>query len=397
MALAMKTLFRHLPALGVSQASLFAHVLAAFMVRRLARGRAVVRFEGRTTSMSVELYESIIHAENPLVQGDRNSIDRCVEMLHVHPVYKDGTDPFFMQFVQWWRREAEQADRRALLVTALLVLVVRSKVLVEYLLRKPGRLVEGPSSLTWLYADVARHGVKIGLEDSSKSAWSRATQEQRNWSIGFIIDRIVVPYFADERVYDGLLNANNLQAWALGLQAVPLVGSKFIFNHTMEYLILADQGRIFNVRADINDISAYIDLGKNAAVFVSMVNSSGQRGVSQGVTLAGLCKRVAALLPECLYLDTGEMEVVRGCVEVDGQQNACMLVHCLQCWLTGRAKGRESPETKASVARDGFVGNAVRKVRGSRDDGMDGGRVARGRSADVLMLDRPGFMFIRWE
>jgi len=74
--------------------------------------------------------------------------------------------------------------------------VVRSKVLVEYLLGRPGRLVEGPSSLTWLYTDVAVHGVKIGLEDSSKSAWSRATQEQRNWSIGFIIDRLVVPYWA---------------------------------------------------------------------------------------------------------------------------------------------------------------------------------------------------------
>lgn len=343
-AVALKTLFRHLPALGTTQVSLFAHLLAAFMVRRLARGRVVRRFEGQSTSMSVELYESIIHAENPLVQRDRNSLDRCVEMLHVHPVYKDAADPFFIQFVEWWRRESAQADRRALVVTSLIVLVVRSKKLVQYLLARPGRLVENPSSLTWLYTDLAVHGVKIGLEDSSKSAWSRATQEQRNWSIGFIIDRLVVPYWADVKFYDDLLDAGNLQDWVRALQAVPLIGSKFIFNHTMEYLILADQGRVFNVRADVNDISGFVDLGKNAEVFVSMVNATGQRGSRQGVTLASLCKRVAALLPECIDLETGETEVVRGCVEIDGQQNACMVVHCLQCFLTGKAKGRERAE-----------------------------------------------------
>ena len=48
------------------------------------------------------------------MQGDRNSFDSCVEMLRVHPAYRDSADPVLDANCEWERRESWQQDKQAL-------------------------------------------------------------------------------------------------------------------------------------------------------------------------------------------------------------------------------------------------------------------------------------------
>ena len=54
---------------------------------------------------------------------------------------------------------------------------------------------------------------------------------------------------------------------------------------------------------------------------------------------------ISESLPERIPFQTGETEVFRGCVGIASQQNPCVLVHCLQCFLAGRSKGRAKRES----------------------------------------------------
>lgn len=80
--LALRTQFRHLPPLMSAQVIRGSEDDTGTSGSKVCRTRQYVRMH---------------HAENPLVQGDRNRFDSCVEMLRVHPVYRDSADPFMMQ------------------------------------------------------------------------------------------------------------------------------------------------------------------------------------------------------------------------------------------------------------------------------------------------------------
>ena len=91
------------------------------------------------------------------------------------------------------------------------MLANRSERLLEYCLAHKDFLVGGTYCLQRLYDDVIMFkGVYTGLKDESAASRSVATSEQKLWSIGHLVDMLLVPSWENPGLLDQMLAAKTV-------------------------------------------------------------------------------------------------------------------------------------------------------------------------------------------
>ena len=142
--------------------------------------------------------------------------------------------------------------QRGILLTLLTVLVVRADRLLKYLLDNPGFLLSSEQCLPQLYRDlVFGKSVYLGLRDTSKQTRANATSEQKLWSVGDIIDAILVPCWENPAKLDRILECAAIENLAEALDDIPRFGGDLIFSHSLEYLYLIRTEMIDSNKEDI--------------------------------------------------------------------------------------------------------------------------------------------------
>ena len=128
-------LMRHAHFENMSSLDVFATVMAVYVVKRCSGKKRIKHFVARVgndiRSLSLRLYIDVVTAINPYNDRDRNSLDKVVDLLRLHPIWKDGDptepllqDPFFQTLLSWWlvKMSADHVACRCLFVSACLCL-----------------------------------------------------------------------------------------------------------------------------------------------------------------------------------------------------------------------------------------------------------------------------------
>ena len=179
---------------------------------------------------------------NPAVI-ENGSLRDLVLRLNLHAAKKTaGKDPFYNDlkaFVDELKVElntktflqceidASHIDKvRSLLVKLLLVLSVRSESLLKLFREKKDLPIRTPACLPELYSAV--QGVGLGPFPGLRPTKSRQvhTSEQKLWSLGHLVDRILFPFWESPCHFDALLSN------PIKLEGYTLFKKGLVFNHT---------------------------------------------------------------------------------------------------------------------------------------------------------------------
>ena len=77
--------------------------------------------------------------------------------------------------------------------------------------------------------------VYTGLKDGSKASRSVATSEQKLWSIGHLVDLLLVPSWEDPVCLDQMLAARTVDEFVEGLEGHKKFDGALVFTHSLEY------------------------------------------------------------------------------------------------------------------------------------------------------------------
>jgi hypothetical protein len=344
-------LLRHVP--HTSPKDLLAIYLACYCIARLSSKRdgsmrQVDKFYFGA-GLSVTQYHAVLHARNPLTEN-KYSLEDVVRGLQLHPVYKDsGDDQFYEDGKRWWQVQTavphDLGRQSSILLTALFFLAVRSKQVLAFLLEHPDFLLTDMERFSRLYeATVIQTGSPfIGLTPGV--ARGKHTTEQKLWGAGELLDCLLAPnWVAPAKLHD-LLTADTPALYCTSLATFKKFGGTLVFSHTLEYLQLWDASSeepLFKVRMGKGDMTDFVQNGKNATVYLALANATSQKGEKcKHVTMKALSQAVADLLPISVSFTDGSRGTFQEFEEVDGQQNSCKAVQCLQSHLTGHFLGKD--------------------------------------------------------
>jgi hypothetical protein len=178
----------------------------------------------------------------------------------------------------------------------------------------------------------------IGLKHPSRN---KHTSEQKTWSMGLLQDLILLPFWQNPEMLDGLLRAKTAKAFARALASLKCLGGDLMYSHTLEYLQLWDSHapcQIFGCSMSKATLATYIKPGKNSSIYVWWASCvmSGEVGVRNVITQ--LCRDVREQLPTKITFEDGSTASCPHFYVTDGSQNSCMLVHDPNVfdWCVGR-------------------------------------------------------------
>ena len=304
---------------------------------------------------------SIADTPNPSV-GPLNTLRACTtggvnaSELRLHAVRRTvADDPFVRDLSRLVDARRSELDAyiggassqppskalRNLLAQLLLILSVRSEPLLDLFLREGVEIdVGSPECLPKLYEEVlAKTGGVFPGQCPRKGRRTRTT-EQNVWSLGYIVDTILAPYWKDPSFYDQLFRDPGR------LASQKLFKGDLLFSTTYEYLV-----RLFTPEQATAALrGGPVRSGPNGAAFLALCNVGSQRSETHSYTWTNVLRRVEALL------DTSGVYT-----EFDMQSSACKCIECFQTILTGSAlgKGRSTEPVKGA-----------RRVRSRRGSGQ---------------------------
>ena len=353
----LRLIYRHLR--HQSPLALMSTFLAVYVIARQCSERGaglldVERFVGGG-SLSVSDYQAFLHTVNPLTGMSMGIVMRS---LHLHPAFKDqGDDIFYSNGESWWHLQLQQkaslADSRAILLTALFFLCVRSERGLAYFMNSKSRLVGSFDGWCSFYSAVCLHATPFfGL--SEKKSRSKHTTEQKTWSAGWVLDRVLQPLWQDPKKLDDLICAKTTKQFAAALSAISVFGGDLIFTHTLEYLALWDSGAehpMFSVKLLKQNIAKHVKPGKNSLHFLRIASACGQRGTPSTYTMSQLADATLELLPRQIVMVDGTVKPCPHFFSQDASQNACKAIQVQQVLITGCDGGKaRSDGAKAKLA-----------------------------------------------
>ena len=233
----------------------FAHLMASYVITRCLGGKKLAGWKSKLAEGTIDLdtFIGMARAINPFCDVDRNCLWKVTALLRLHPVWKLGDetvsamrDPYYRGLLSWYNWQCDVQDlhvctkrQRAVLLTLLLMLANRSKRLLEYCLAHKDFLVGGTYCLQRLYDDVIMFkGVYTGLKDESAASRSVATSEQKLWSIGHLVDMLLVPSWENPGLLDQMLAAKTVDDFVEGLKGHKKFDGALVFTHSLEYFAL---------------------------------------------------------------------------------------------------------------------------------------------------------------
>ena len=201
-------------------------------------------------------------------------------------------------------------------------------------------------------------GVYVGLKDRSKASRSTATSEQKLWSIGHLVDLLLVPSWQDPGLLDRMLAARSVDDFVEGLEGHKKFNGALVFTHSLEYFFLLHHDRVskgrpslFNFALDEDKLDCHVRLGENSQVFLGFVNATSHGARSVPYDIHELAELVDALLPSSIIAEGGvhiELLPFKG---KDASQTACKLVQVTQTLLTNRTGGKDRCREAAGLGR----------------------------------------------
>jgi hypothetical protein len=335
-------LYRHL-FIDLDPQDILVQVLAGYILWRLTRGESVGLAQGRA---NLQRLQDLYEVQNPFTGKSLGCV--CAE-LNLHPVFKDEGDPFADKLRQWWLAHTERPlqvqQQRAMLLTALFILSVRSYPALEWFLAHPDVLLTDIDVFTCMWKAIcATTGPFVALRPGRPH--SLHTTEQKTIGAGKLLDDLVHRLWLEPERLDAVLVARTPVKLVAALKSLPRMKGVLGSEHTLDYFILCEKDaghHLFQVPLTKRTVDWAIVGGNNSQVFLKIWNASSQRGSARDQTWTSLAAQLSRILPRSIELEQGQVVQCPRFTALDCVQTTCKFVEVLQTLLSGKTGGKERP------------------------------------------------------